>query len=173
MLALLAREAIGVAELARIHGDRAHRAGFAEDALSALRQLDAAQAWRAAWLLNRCARDPGLSERVVFVICEEAAGLTHWVARLLVCQLLAHTGCPVRAREIVFPFLRTCVADRHATIRAWACTVLSAFADDPDLGHEIAAILERARTDPAKCVQARLRQLDTRARRFRAPRRVR
>lgn len=150
---------MSVAQLAQVYAECSGRPAFVAETISALRQLDADIAWRAMWLLLRHARNGRVDGNAVIRVGAEAEGLAHWMARLHCCQLLSRTGCPPEVREGIFPFLVSWTSDPCPFVRAWAMTALATFAHDPEYRREIAGILQHARRDPAKSVQARLRAI--------------
>jgi hypothetical protein len=160
LLSLLSKEAVKVAHLERIYAAHGASADFATEAIRAMRQLDADVAWRAVWLLKRLAVAHRLREADLIKITQCAEEMTHWAARLNLCQLLAATGCPAAARETLFPYLVECFANRRPMIRAWAISVLVSFQDDERYRKPVTAMLHEAQADPAASMQARLRRLD-------------
>jgi hypothetical protein len=159
LLNLLCKEPTKVAHLERIYAAHATSEGFANEAMRAMRQLDAAIAWRAVWLLKRLAADHRLRESDLIRLAECAEEMTDWASRLNLCQLLAITACPASAREALFPFLTECFANRRPMIRAWAISVLVGFRADERFREPVAAMLREAQADPAASIQARLRRL--------------
>ncbi|MFO1450186.1 MAG: hypothetical protein U1F61_18650 [Opitutaceae bacterium] len=159
MLEKLTSRDLDVAALEALYQHLGPQAGFAAEAISALRQLDAQVIWRAAWLLRRHAREHRFTPDQLIVLGEEAQRIEPWLARLNLCQLFARTGCPLEAKDAIAPFLQECARDRRALVRAWALSALFTLREDPELGAAIVRQLAAARRDPAKSVQARLRQL--------------
>jgi hypothetical protein len=156
---LLDRERMSVAGLERIYLTLAREPGFLSAALRALRELDESRAYRASWLLGRFARDQALDEMTLKAIAEAAEESSHWIVRLNLCQLFARAGCPASLREKLFPFLDDCMRDPRAIIRAWALSALMPFAADREYRLAVRQHLLRARRDPSKAMQARLRKL--------------
>lgn len=159
LLHLLAKDRLGARELDRMYLAFRDSSTFVADALQAARQLDPAPAANAVWLLRRAAQDQRLREPDMLQLAARADELTHWVARLCLCQLFAETPCPEGGREALYPFLLDCCDDRRVIVRAWAVSALSHFAPDPRYAPEVAARLREARADPAPSMQARLRHL--------------
>ncbi len=157
--ALLAVSSLSVAELDRIYGAWGKGPDFLSAAVSALRQLDPDRAWRAVWLMRRCARDQGFPEQEFARLASSIEEYTHWLARLTLCQLLAETGCPRAHREAVYPFLIESFSDRRVIVRAWAISALVKFEDDSRYRQNIRGLRRAANQDPAKSMQARLRHL--------------
>lgn len=156
---LLASDALDVAALERLYAAYREAPDFAADAIRAMRVLDESDAWRAVWLLHRRARDGGLAAAEVSRVIGCADEVTHWIARLNLCQLLATTGCPPEARAAAFSFLSDCFADRRVVVRAWAVSALARFKNDPAFAEPVAAMLRQAKADRRKSMQARLRHL--------------
>lgn len=156
---LLAQDSLKVAHLERIYLAHCANPALASDAFRAMRQLDSDLAWRAVWLLKRLARDGKLGEADVTRLALCAEELPHWAARLNLCQLLAETGCPIEARETLFPYLEESFTNRRVIIRAWALSVLVGFRDDARLRPRIDGMLRQARADPNPSMKARLRHL--------------
>ena len=117
---LLGKEGIKVADLERIYSASRDPRRLIADAIGAMRHLDPEIAWRAAWILKRSACDGNLSADDVIRIANYAEELSHWTSRLTLCQLFAKTGCPMEAREDLFPYLVECFANRSPIVRAWA-----------------------------------------------------
>lgn len=157
---MLSDEAMKVAQLERLYLSYQNDPALATQAISAMRQLDADLAWRAAWLLKRLARAGKLCEEDLVRLANCADEMDHWAARLNLCQLFGTTGCPVSAREALYPFLVDCFANRRPMIRAWAISTLAGFRDDPKYRKPVAAMLRKARGDTAGSVVARLRHCD-------------
>ena len=159
LFTLLSKERVTVAHLESIYNEYGRSPGFSVDALAAMRQLDPELAWRAAWLLCRCARDKKLGEAIQVSIVASAEEMTLWIARLILCQLFSHTGPPITNRDATHSFLADCFSDRRVIVRAWAITALARFRDDPKYQKTIASMIRTARRDPRKSMQARLRHL--------------
>ena len=170
LLDLLAKESVKVAALERIYADAHAHPEFAGEAIRAMRLLDSDVSWRAVWLVKRLARDRKLSEADLVRLAACAEEMSHWAARLNLCQLFATTGCPLAARDALYPYLVACFANRRVMIRAWAISALVEFQDDPKYRKQVAAMLRQARTDPGGSMIARLRQLSAGGRRVRTPR---
>ena len=148
-----------VAHLERIYAGHGATQGFAADAISAMRQLDANIAWRAIWLLKRLAVDRRLGDTDLVRVTQCAEEMTDWAARLNLCQLLATTGCPASAREALYPYLVECFANRRPMIRAWAISALVGFQADERYRKSVRAMLREAQADSAGSIRARLRRL--------------
>jgi hypothetical protein len=159
LLFQLSKESLNVAALERIYLDHHMSPAFAADAIFAMRQLDSELAWRAAWLLRRQALDQGLEEGALVRMATFVDEMTHWIARLNICQMLAITGCPRLVQDSVFPYLDECFRDRRAIVRAWAISALASFSDEPKYRRQILLMIRKARMDSAKSIQARLRHL--------------
>jgi hypothetical protein len=159
LLSLLSRDGIKVAHLERIYTAHCASQGFAADAISAMRQLDADVAWRAIWLLKRLAVEQRLDDADLIRLTECAEEMTDWASRLNLCQLFATTGCPASRREALYPYLIDCFANRRPMIRAWAISVLVGFQADERYRKPVKAMLREAQGDLAGSIQARLRRL--------------
>ena len=159
LLSLLSRDSIKVAQLESIYAAHGAGPGFAADAISAMRLLDADRAWRAIWLLKRLAVDHRLSVPELTRVAQCAEEMTDWAARLNLCQLLAATGCPAETREALYPYLVECYANRRPMVRAWAISVLMGFEADERYQKSVLALLRDAQADSAGSIQARLRRL--------------
>ena len=87
--------------------------------------------------------------------------LSHWAARLALCQMLARHAEYLEADpESAATFLRDCTEDTKPFVRAWAVTAFHQLGQrKPRFRDEAEALLARAVQDPAKSVQARLRRL--------------
>jgi len=159
LLGLLSRDSIKVAHLERIYAAHGASQGFAADAISAMRGLDAEMAWRAIWLVKRLAVDRRLGGTDLVRAIQCAEEMTDWAARLNLCQLLATTGCPESTREALYPYLTECFANRRPMIRAWAISALVGFQADERYRKPVQAMLRAAQADSAGSIQARLRRL--------------
>lgn len=156
---LLARDSLKVSQLEQIYLACREKPDLAANAISAMRQLDSDLAWRAVWVLKQLARDHKLSESDLTRLALCADEVSHWAARLNLCQLFGHTGCPVEARETLFPYLVESFMNRRVIIRAWAITVLVGFREEEKFRSRIDAMLRQARADPNASMKARLRNL--------------
>ena len=156
---LIAKDGLKVAHLEQIYAACRDSRRLVDDAISAMRHMDSDIAWRAVWVLKRCARDRKLSSDDVIRIASCAEELPHWASRLNLCQLLATTGCPEEAQDRLFPYLVECFGNRRPMIRAWAISVLVGFEDRSDFRKTTQDCLQEARTDRAGSIQSRLRQL--------------
>lgn len=159
LLSLLAGESVKVVAVEAIYARERDNPRLAADAIWAMRQLDAEVAWRAVWLLARLAQEQKLGETELAQIADRADEMTHWIARLTTCQLFSAMNCPASAREVLFPFLAECFVDRRVIIRAWAISALASFRQDPVYRKQVTAMCRKARKDPRKSMQARLRHL--------------
>ena len=155
----LGQDSVDVPELRRIYANRHGEPVFIDDCILALDQMDSELAWRAAWLLLHAAREGVLRDQGVVRIGMIADGIENWVARLNLCQLFSVTGCPVTARETVFPFLVSCFEDRRLFIKAWALAAIVRFYEDPEYSREVSAIIKKAKAHPSKSMGARVRAL--------------
>ena len=115
-----------------------------------------------AWLLRKHVDETGGYPSEAWAIAVDGlGGVTSWETRLVLCQMLAeHPGLFDAAPRDLADFLRACAGHKTPFVRAWAVTAFHA------LGQRHAAfraqakrLLVKARTDPAKSVQARLRHL--------------
>jgi hypothetical protein len=157
---LLARESLRVADLERIYHDGASAPGFWRGVARSLTVSEPSGVPWALWLILRLSRDrqpePELLQRALDV----APSLEHWTARLLLAQLFAHATCPAAAIDALEDFLGDAVEDRRPIIRAWALSSAYRLGEDyPAYRKTAADWLARARSDPTKSVQARLRHL--------------
>lgn len=159
LLNLLSKDSIKVAHLERIYAAHGSSEGFASDAISAMRLLDSDVAWRAIWLLKRLAGEHRLGDADLTRIARCAEEMTHWASRLNLCQMLAITGCPTASREVLYPYLVECFANRRPMIRAWAISVLVGFQAEERYRTSVEAMLRDAQADSAGSIQARLRRL--------------
>jgi hypothetical protein len=159
LVSMLAAESVSVAELERIHLVFRDGPTFEADAIFAMRQLDSGLAWRAATLLRRLAQDGRLGDDSLVRIAESADEVTHWIARLNLCQLFSVAGCPRSARESLFPFLEAACAEKRVLVRAWAVSAYATFADDPRYRRGVLEMIRKAKKERAKAMMARLRHI--------------
>jgi len=156
---LLGKDTVKVAHLERIYAASSSSQSFVADVISAMRQLDSDVAWRAVWLLKRHARKRKLLEGDLVRLAQCAEEMPHWASRLNLCQLFGTTGCPISAREALYPYLVESFANQRPMIRAWAISVLVDFQTDEKYRTPVAAMLREARNDTAGSIVARLRQM--------------
>lgn len=170
LLILLGKDTVKVAQLERIYLATCASPHFVADAISAMRQMDSDLAWRAVWLLKRHARNRKLTDEDLIRLAHCAEELPHWASRLNLCQLFGITGCPLLAREALYPYLVECFGNRRPMIRAWAISVLFEFQSDKKYRKVVAAMLREARADTAGSIIARLRHVrkEGRTRRYTA-----
>lgn len=151
-----------VAALEMIFRREAGRRNFSRHVAEAVASGSAALARNGAWLLRRLADAAGrLPPEDWALVVDGLAGVKSWEARLQLCQLLAaHPGLSDAAPAVLADFLRGCAGDPKPFVRAWGVTAFQ------ELGRRHAVYrpearrwLARARKDPAKSVQARLRHL--------------
>jgi len=159
LLSLLTKESVDALALGRIYFGFREKPTFPSDAIRAMRQLDSGMAWRAAWLLRRLAQEQRLSDEIVVRVAESADEMTHWIARLNLCQLFSLTGCPKSGRESLYPFLVECFVDRRAMVRAWAISALATIAGDECYRSRGLEMIREAHKDSAKSMRARLRHV--------------
>lgn len=159
----LSKERVSVATLQHLYAACADAPNFSRELMSSLDVLDDDQLWRALWLLRQLAEDGRLGDAPLARLSSQADGFRHWAARLILCQLYAVVRCPPESRDAVYAFLRECFSDRRVITRAWALTALQPFRTDSRYRPEITAMLRKARQDPGKAMQARLRQLAARS----------
>lgn len=160
VLDLLSDDKIGVGRLRAIFPSLKQIDGIVPATITALRQLDPEYAWRAAWLLERFAREGLLSDADVTRLAGVASEIDQWTGRLILCQLFTRRKYPDQARAALFPFLADCFRDRHVIVRAWAISALLLMRDDPEYRSEIDEVLSAARNDRRPSMQARLRRLN-------------
>src|ERR1700760_1277258 len=108
---LLTREVVTVADLQRIYDRSQTKESFSAACLSELEQLDNNLAWRAAWLLRQLAREDRLREADLCGIAGLADGQTHWLARMILCQLFSIEKPSQPVRNLIYPFLIDCSKD--------------------------------------------------------------
>jgi hypothetical protein len=157
----LTKEGLDVADLARIYEDCAGAHEFLPAVIAEIRLEDAVTRPRTSWLLLRHSADhSNVPEKILRAAIEMVANSPLWEARLHLCQLFARSDCPAALAEPLFEFLSDCAADKRAFLRAWALTALHRLQRvSPDDRREIERLLRRAQSDPAKAVQARIRQI--------------
>ena len=162
---ILTKDGLTAADLERVYNDSAGRRGFLAEVVAEIQAEDSVTIARASWLLLRCATDrieiPVESLRAA---TEMVANSTLWEARLHLCQLFSRIDCPAGIKEQAFEFLVHAATDKRAFLRAWALSALHRLSRTlPDHRKEIQDLLRNAHADPAKAVQARLRQLEKRS----------
>jgi hypothetical protein len=158
LLPLTSEQRVSVGTLEIIYAAQGRREEFVRDVFRLFDLLDRDDLWRPLWLLRACARDNRIHANHLTQLAGHLDEFTHWISRLTLCQLLAHTGCPAALRDDVYPVLADCFSDRRVIIRAWALSALMHF-DEPRFQKPVATMLRAAHKDPAKAMQARLRNL--------------
>ena len=156
---ILGKRPLKVAALEQIYKTFGARPTFVSDLISAIRQLEPEFAYRPIWLLIRLARDVEIDVEALRRIAGLSGEMSHWAARLCLCQFFARVGYPSDTREELFLFFSDCFTDRRPIVRAWAISCLLLMSDDVEYRSDVEAMLKRAKMDPAKSMQARLRQL--------------
>ena len=159
LLAHLARDRLTARDLNALFTQFHAQPDFARDLISALDQLDPDLTYRALSLLLKLARASLLSSADLARLIDRLDASDHWLHRLTACQLLAAQPLPPDLGPDIFPFLERCFGDRRVIIRAWALTAMMAFQSHPRFRAATRAALRTARRDPAKSMQARLRQI--------------
>ena len=151
-----------VAHLALIYRREAARANFsrtlAEAAASGAPQLER----NGTWLLRRLVDATGQLPAADWeLIVDGLAGVTDWVARIELCRLMiGHAELMAAAPGEIAGFLRACADDPKPFVRAWGVTAFQVLGQKhPAYRVEAGRRLAKARRDPAKSVQARLRHL--------------
>lgn len=159
---LEAEPRITVARLRQIQQRECGRPGFSRQLAEAVASGSPALERNGAWLLRRLADSAGgLAAADWELVVDSLGGVRDWVARLELCRLVAgHPDLLDAAPGETAAFLRDCAGDPKPFVRAWGLTAFHV------LGQRHAAYraeagrrLARARRDPAKSVQARLRRL--------------
>jgi len=151
-----------VAWLERIYRREAGRKNFSHDLAEAVASGSPALERGGAWLLRRLVAEKGsLSATDWELVVDGLAGVRSWLARLELCQLLAgHPEMTEAAPEAIAVFLRKCADGPNIFVRAWAVTAFHALGKrHRAYGAEAKRWVAKARKDPAKSVQARLRHL--------------
>jgi hypothetical protein len=155
----LSRERLTARDLDALYTRLHAHPDFAAELISALDQLDAHLTYRALALLLKLARASALSPQHLPRIADRLDASDHWLHRLIACQLLAAVPLPLAFADDIMPFLERSFDDRRVIVRAWALTAMLSFRRDPRFRSTVLAALHRARRDPAKSMQARLRQI--------------
>lgn len=158
------RPLLTVVQLEALHqrhrGDRNYTRTVAEAVASGSPVLERA----GAWLLRRAAADHGgYPGEDWAVVLDALGGVRSWAGRLILGQLLSEQPAMMEAAPgEVAEFLRGCVNYPKPTVRAWAVNAFHELARrHPAFRPEARRLVAAARRDPAKCVQARLRHLNT------------
>ncbi len=115
-----------------------------------------------SWLLKRhVEKKRTISEVLWIIVLQSMANLTHWEAKLHLCQILSRqTDMVGEQSEITAAYLLTCAADQKPMLRAWAISAFYQLSKRYSTYEKQAKqLVEKARHDPAKSVQARIRRL--------------
>ena len=151
-----------VAWLERIYRREAGRKNFSHDLAEAVASGSPALERGGAWMLRRLVAEKGsLSATDWELVVDGLEGVRSWLARLELCQLLAgHPEMTDAAPEAVAVFLRECAAGTNVFVRAWGVTAFHSLGKRHRAYRaEAKRSVAKARKDPAKSVQARLRHL--------------
>jgi hypothetical protein len=160
---LEAEPRMSVARLEACYRRHCLRKNFAREVAEAVASGSTALERAGAWLLVRLAREgsgaPGPADWEIVV--NGLDGVRAWTARLQLCQLLAaRPELAAAAPGEIAGFVRACTEDPKPFVRAWGVTAFHALGQTfPALRAEAGRRVVRARRDPAKSVQARLRHL--------------
>jgi hypothetical protein len=159
---LEARPRITTGELRQIYRGEAGRGNFSRVLAEAVASGSPQLARNGAWLLRKWVDDGGRLPAADWeIIVDGLAGVTDWVAQIELCRIVAaHPELLAATPGEIAEFLRTCAAGPRPFVRAWAFTAFHALGGAHP-AHRAAARrwLVKARQDPAKSVQARLRHL--------------
>ncbi len=135
---------------------------FKEDVVHAITSHKAALERNGSWLLKwHVEKKKTLHKALWKIVLQNMTDLTHWEAKLHLCQILSEHIDVVGAQSAVTAtFLLECAADPRPMLRAWAISAFYQLAKT-DHTYKIQAeqLLEHARLDPAKSVRARMRRL--------------
>ena len=160
--ALEAEPRMTVARLEQIYRREAGRAGFSRELAEAVASGSPQLERNGAWLLRRLVAATGrLAPPDWELIVDGLSGVTDWVARLELCRLmLGHPELMAAAPGEIAAFLHDCAGDAKPFVRAWGVTAWQILGrTHPAHRAEAKRWLAKARRDPAKSVQARLKHL--------------
>ena len=86
--------------------------------------------------------------------------LRHWEAKLHVLQSMSYLTIAGEEKKIVETFVRECLGDGHAFVRAWAYNGFSLLAlQYPEYAQEVEELLKRGEKEEAASVRARIRNI--------------
>jgi len=151
-----------VAQLEQIYARERARAGFGRLLAEAVASGSPVLARSGAWLLRRWIGENGRPAPADWELVVDALdGIKDWVARLELCRIIAdHSELARAAPGEMAEFLRDCAGDAKPFVRAWGVTAFQVLGrTHPAHRVEARRWLAKARQDPAKSVQARLRHL--------------
>jgi hypothetical protein len=151
-----------VAHLERIYARESGRAGFSHLLAEAVASGSPVLERNGAWLLRRLVDDSGqLAPADWELVVDGLGGVRDWVARLELCRIIAdHPGLTLATSDSITDFLRSCAGDKKPFVRAWGVTAWHILGRaHPAHRAEARRWMAKARRDPAKSVQARLRHL--------------
>ena len=152
-----------VAQLAACYRRHCLRKNFNREVAEAVVSGSPALERAGAWLLASHLQAGGtLAPADWEIVVNGLDGVRAWTARLELCQLLARRPELLDAAPEAFAeFVRSCAADPKPFVRAWGLCALHALGERHAAWRpEARRALARGRKDPAKSVQARLRQLE-------------
>ncbi len=151
-----------VARLEACYRRHCLRKNFTREVAEAVASGSSALERAGAWLLVRFAREGGgLAPTDWEIVVNGLDGVHAWTARLQLCQLLAaQPELAAAAPGEIADFVRTCADDAKPFVRAWGVTAFYALGRTyPALRAEAKRVVAKARKDPMKSMQARLRHL--------------
>lgn len=115
----------------------------------------------ATWMLKRLAEDhvPFKREHLI-ALFGSLSELTHWLSKLLVCQMLQHVAISDESAGSVVWFLERNLWDENRFLRAWSYNGFYELARQHE-NYAAYAIeqLERGEADKAASVRARIRKI--------------
>jgi hypothetical protein len=117
---------------------------------------------KATALLKRLAKSgTKFTTQQLAAIFDSLAEVTHWEAKLHLCQLLQHVKIPNGSETKVVWFLERCLLEKNKFLRAWA---YNGFYELAKQHHEYYDYtneqLERAQKEKSAAVNARLRNIN-------------
>lgn len=144
------------------YGRYAKDADFTAVLVSAITSSNETLQHHGSWLLKHHMEKKGaLTPQQWNAIASHLVNLTQWGVLLHLCQCMTHTpALDEQSISLLADFLRRCANHKKPFVRAWAITGMHELAKQfPQLRAEAEVLVRTAVNDPAKSVQARLRQL--------------
>ena len=115
----------------------------------------------ATWLLKRLAENQvHFTQRTLIALFGSLQGLTHWLSKLHICQMLQYVDIPKDSTDNIVWFLERNLMDENKFLRAWSYNGFYELAKQNENYLAVAIDqLERGETDSAASVRARIRNI--------------
>ena len=115
----------------------------------------------ATWLIKHLNEESvKFSQPQTTALINLLGNLSHWEAKLHILQILSNLNIPANQYDVLHKDLRQTIQSENKLLRAWAYNGLAILADqNSELRTDVCKTLNRAQTDSAASVRARIRNL--------------